>query len=192
MANPPVDAPGRESIWGRIRRELRNPAMTTVIVVFVAIVAVPLAILVPSWVSTTQESLEARRESDALRDATILSASALVPSQIVPWMLDQVERMETADSPADWGFTSFVAGPCLAENLSQLPAGPFSDAIARGCTDLHQLQVDHASECVSIQTCDFSSRSMERLAAVRTNLLSVFADADFVLPYVKDEEEPGG
>ncbi len=189
MTNAHANPPDETGLWARLRRELRNPSMTTVILIAVAVSAVPLAVFAPGWVSTTQQSLDDRRAADRLREAQLLSSSVLVPSQIVPWMLDQVERMEEAESPADWSFTSFTAGPCFENNLQQLPAGAFSDAIAKSCTDMHEIQIDHADECISIQNCDFSSRAMERLDGVRTHLLIVFDDADFVIPYRTEEQQ---
>ena len=191
MANAHANPPNETSLLARFRRELRNPSMTTVILIIVAVTAVPLAILVPSWVSTTQKSIQDRNAAERLRDAQLLSSSVLVPSQIVPWMLNQVKAMEEADSPADWSFTSFTGGPCHSNNLRQLPPGEFSDAIATSCTDLHAIQVDHADECPSIQVCNFSTQAGERLDGVRTHLLTVFEDADFVIPYRIQEEESG-
>ncbi len=189
MANPPVNAPDQPTRRDRLRRELRNPSMTTVVIIVVAVLAIPMAILVPSWVDTTRQSLEDRSEAEAFREEFgLISSSVLVPSLIVPWMLDQIERMEQADSPADWSFTTFVAGPCDSTNLSQLPAGDFADSIDRSCKDMAQIQVDHADECPSIQVCNFSSRAMTRLDGVRTHLLDVFSDANFVIPYLREEE----
>ncbi len=191
MANPTVPAPERQSIRDRLRRELRNPSMMTVFLIIVAVAAIPLALLVPSWVDTTRNSFEDRRAADRLRDSTILSASVLVPSQIAPWMIDQIERMEAADNPADWNFTSFVAGPCDRNNLTQLPPGKFAVAISNSCINLHEIQADHADECPSIQVCNLSDRAMNRLDGVRVSLLNTFADANLVLPYEQEEEASG-
>ena len=192
MANPSITADEKPGYIDRFRRELRNPSMMTVFLIIVAVSAIPLALLVPSWVNTTRQSFQDRNAADSLRDAQILSSSVLVPSQIVPWMLDQIERMETADSPADWHYTSYVAGPCDSHNLSQLPAGRFADSIADTCRGLLEIQLDHGDECTAIQTCRFSPEAGTRLAAVKQSLLDVFADADFVLPYIQEEEQPTG
>lgn len=192
MANPPVGAPDHITLIERLRRELRNPSMVTVGIIIAAVLIVPLALLVPSWISTTQGSFQSRSESEAFQNRFgLLSSSVLVPSLIVPWMLDQVEDMEVADSPTDWHLTSFTAGPCDENNLSQLPEGQFADAIANSCTSMNQIQIDHSSECPSIQVCNISDRALERLAGVRTDLLNTFSDADFVIPYRPGEEASG-
>ena len=59
------------------------------------------------------------------------------------------------------------------------------------CTTLLQIQTDHALECPSIQLCNFSTRSAERLEGASAFLLDVFSDADFVIPYILNEEESG-
>lgn len=165
--------------------------MMTVILVVVAIAAVPLGLLVPSWVETTQKSLQDRSDAEALRDASLLSSSVIVPSQITPWMLGQIQRMENATNPAEWNRTSFTEGPCNPGNLSQLPRGQYADAIAASCADMMAIQEEHASDCRSIQACNISSVAQGRLESVRANLLQAFSDAGFVLPYSK-EEQPAG
>lgn len=165
--------------------------MMTVFLIIAAVLAVPLALLVPSWVETTRGSFQERRAADELRDATLISSSVSVPAQITPWMMDQIERMEDADSPDEWHLTSFTEGPCDANNLSQLPAGQFADVIASSCSNLKTIQTDHSAECPSAQACNFSVRSADRLNGVRTNLIDTFAEAGFVIPYVRDEEPVG-
>lgn len=191
MANPPVSAPQKESLQARFRRELRNPSMLTVVLIVVVVAAIPLAIFAPGWVETTRQSFEDRNAADALRDSQLISSSVLVPSQIAPWMLDRIEVMESADSPARWNQTSFTEGPCNSRNLSQLPAGQFSTAIVEGCGDLAQIQADHASECRSIQVCNISDTALARLDGVRINLLEAFSEAGLVIPYSREEERIG-
>ncbi|MDA1297654.1 MAG: hypothetical protein O3B04_06590 [Chloroflexi bacterium] len=175
----------------RLRRELRNPSKLTVFLIIAAVLAVPLGLLVPSWISTTQQSFQDRNESDALRDSTILSSNVLVPSQIAPWMLNQITRLEEAKGPFDWNFASFTAGPCDPGNLVQLPPGQYSAAIANACSSLQQIQVEFADDCASVAACQLSDAAVERLAAVRTDLVDAFSDAGFVLPYSDEEEQVG-
>ncbi len=166
--------------------------MMTIGLIIAAVLVIPLALLVPSWVSTTQGSFQSRAESEAFQNEFgLLSSSVLVPSLIVPWMLDQIEDLEAADSPAAWNLTSFTAGPCDSGNLAQLPEGVFADAIATSCTGLNQIQIDHSSECISIQLCNFSDGARDRLNGVRVELLTTFDGADFVIPYRPGEEPTG-
>lgn len=191
MANPPVNASEHQTLLARFRRELRNPSMMTVFLIIAAVLVIPLALLVPSWVETTRGSFQDRRAADELRDSTMISSSVQVPAQIAPWVLDQIEHMEDAGGPLTWHLTSFTEGPCNATNLSQLPAGPFADAIATSCVSLNQIQIDHADECPSVAACNFSSSVAERLDGVRVALLDTFAEAGLVIPYKRDEEPIG-
>lgn len=163
----------------------------TVILIIVAVSAVPLALLVPSWVDTTRKSLQDRNASDALRESQLISSNVLVPSQIAPWMLDRIEIMERADSPAAWNRTSFTEGPCNTENLANLPEGPFADAIGVSCTDMQTIQTEFSSDCRSVQVCEISDAALARLDVVRVELLDAFADAGLVIPYTRDEEPVG-
>lgn len=174
----------------RLRRELRNPSMTTVFLIVLAVAAIPLIMLVPSWISTTKGSLQERRAAESLRDAGILSSSVIIPSQITPWMLNQISRMENADSPFDWNYTLFTAGPCATTNLNQLPPGPYADAIRASCVDLRQIQSDYSDDCPSVGSCNIPPQAYTRLANTRTALLQAFSDAGFVLPYEVEEQQP--
>ncbi len=191
MANPPVSAPEKPSLFARLRRELRNPSMLTVTLIVVAVLAGPLAVLVPSWVETAQQSLRDRAESNERRDAQLVDLSVQLPSQIAPWLLDRIEVMESASSPAEWNETLFTDGPCNANNLSQIPTGPFVVSVAETCESLQKIQSDHASECGSVQVCNISDTALGRLGAVRVALLDTFADAGLVIPYEREEEPVG-
>lgn len=162
--------------------------MRTVGLIVLAVLIVPLAMLLPSWISTTQDSFQARDDADAMRDSMIFSSSLLVPSQITPWMFGQIDRMKEVESPAEWNATSFTAGPCDAGNLSGLPSGKYADAISDACIDLHQIQVDYAGDCRSIQVCELSDTAVARLDQTRAALLEAFADSGFVTPYQREEE----
>lgn len=172
----------------RLRRELRNPSIVTVIVMIVAVLAVPLAILTPSWVSTTQGSLELRQAAGAQRDAAIVSASSLVSSQIVPWMLNQVTQLETADDPESWHNTSFSEGPCNSTNLSNLPAGKYADAISTSCSELGDIQISFSADCASANACVVSDAALSRLSSTRQALLATFSEAGFVSDYKAYDE----
>jgi hypothetical protein len=180
-----------ESRKARLRRELRNPSRLTVIIIVAMTLGVPLAMLLPSWVSTFQESLERRQRGEEFRDRGLVSANVLVPSQIAPWMLNEIDRMEGADSPASWKATDFKKGPCDEANLSQLPAGQYSDAVAASCADLHDIQTEYARNCISVATCAIPEVALKQLETVRDELLVAFSDAGFVLPY-SDEEQSSG
>jgi hypothetical protein len=175
----------------RFRRELRNPSMATVLLIVLAVAAIPLILLVPSWVSTTKGSIKSRSDAESLRDASLLSSSVIVPSQITPWMLNQISRMEAADSPFDWNYTAFTAGPCAASNLGQLPPGQYSVAIRTSCTQLDLIQADYAGDCKTVAECAIPAEAYKRLASARSELLEAFSNAGFVLPYSDQEQQTG-
>ena len=162
--------------------------MTTVFLIVLAVISIPLILLVPSWISTTRGSIQDRRAADDLRDAALLSSDVIIPSQITPWMLNQISRMENADNPFEWGYTLFTAGPCATTNLRQLPPGKYADAIRTSCSELFQVQMDYADACPAVDSCNLPPEAHTRLASIRTNLLNAFSDAGFVLPYLIEEQ----
>ncbi len=178
----------KESVPGRLRREIRNPSMLTVLIAIIAVLAIPTAILVPKWVSITQDSFEVRAAAGAQRESAIIGASALVSSHIVPWMLNEVQRLETAEDPAQWRLTSFTQGPCDSTNLSNLPVGTHSDAIARSCSELLQIQTDFSNDCVSATSCRVTDAALNRLSLVRHSLVDAFTGAGFVSDYQAYDE----
>jgi hypothetical protein len=182
MANTPADLFASESRMDRLRRELRNPSMLTVIIITALVLAIPLAIFVPKWVSTTQNSLEERAQDTALRDDTMLSITELVPGQVAPWLASHINRMLVADSPFEWTRVSFASGPCLPANLAQLPGGKYSEAIVTACQDMAAAQVEYARECPNVANCNFSAESRAELTRIRTEMFDAFADSGFVLP----------
>lgn len=173
----------KESVPGRLRREIRNPAMLTVLIAVIAVLVIPMAILVPKWVSTTQDSFQTRAAAGAQRESAILGASALVSSHIVPWVLNEVQRLETVEDPAQWNFTSFTQGPCDSTNLSNLPVGTHADAIASSCLELLQIQTDFSDDCVSTTSCRVPDAALNRLSLVRHTLANAFSGAGFVSDY---------
>jgi hypothetical protein len=175
----------------RFRRELRNPSMTTVFLIVAAVISIPLIMLVPSWISTTRGSIQERRAAEDLRDAALLSSDVIIPSQITPWMLNQISRMENADTPFEWNYTLFTAGPCAPTNLSQLPPGKYSEAIRTSCGNLFRVQTDYADDCPTVDSCNLPPDAYTRLASIRTNLMDAFSDAGFVLPYNVEEQQAG-
>jgi type II secretory pathway pseudopilin PulG len=189
MAPHPTPVMVENNRMARLRRELRNPSMTTVFLIVLAVISIPLLMLVPSWISTTRGSIQERRSAEDLRDAALLSSDVIIPSQITPWMLNQVSRMENAGTPLEWNYTLFTAGPCSTTNLNQLPAGKYSEAIRTSCGDLFQVQTDYADACTSAASCDLPPEAYTRLASIRTNLMDAFSDAGFVLPYNIEEQQ---
>lgn len=187
MANPPADLFSDESFSARLRRELRNPSMISVILIAVVIVAIPTAIFIPKWVSTAKDSFEERNQDAERFNESILSITELVPGQIAPWMVSQINRMLVADTPFEWNQVSFTEGACFPGNLAQLPAGKYSDAVVQACTDMASIQTRHAGECPSVAICNFSAEAKAELTGVKEDLFAAFADSGFVLPTTTEQ-----
>ncbi len=171
------------SIPVRLRREFRNPSMVTVLVAIIALLAIPLSILVPKWVVITQESFGYRAAAGEQRETALLPASALVSSHMLPWIRNEIRRLESAETPEEWNFTPFTEGPCDSTNLSDLPAGKYADAIASTCEGLLQIQREFSSDCRIETSCDVSTAALERLSSTRKTLNDTFAGAGFVSDY---------
>ncbi len=172
----------------RIRRELRNPSMLTVILIFVAISTVVLAPFAPGWISTTRDSFAAMAKKKEINEASMSSLGAIVPSQIAPWMSSQVNTMLDAEGPLDWQVVSFRSGPCLTENLSQLPGSKYSTAIADACGELDQIQQAYSGNCFLASDCNIPEAAREELRTAMGGVWTAFSDAGFVLPYDETEQ----
>ena len=182
MADFSTNASSPPSRLDRVRRELRNPSMLTVILIAVIVAAVPIAIMAPKWVSTAQHNLGQRNEANQLREDSMVSVEVFIPSLIAPWMANQMDRMMVAASPEEWNRTSFTNGPCFTRNLSQLPDGKYSAAIVQACHDMDSIQSRYAGECPSAETCNFSQDARAALITARAEMFEVFSDAGLVLP----------
>lgn len=172
----------------RLRRELRNPSMITVILIAVAVVGIISAPFAPGWVSTTRASIESLAKEDEIREASINSASVVIPSQITPWLAAQTNKMIKAEGPLDWQVVSFRRGPCAEENLVQLPAGKYATAIATACDDLNDIQQRYSGDCFLAASCNVSDGAKQEITATMDHVWDAFSDAGFVLPYEVVEE----
>ncbi len=177
-----------QSRSARFRRELRNPSMLTIILIAIVVALVVLGPFVPGWVKTTQNSFDAIAKQKELNEAGMLSLGAIVPSQIAPWLSLQVDTMIDAEGPLDWQVVSFRAGPCFADNLSQLPVSKYSTAIATACGELDDIQQLYSGNCFLASTCDVPDAAKEELRAAMARVWDEFSDAGFVLPYDEFEQ----
>lgn len=111
------------------------------------------------------------------------SLGAIVPSQIAPWMGQQVNTMINAEGPLDWQVVTWRAGPCDPGNLSQLPASKYSTSIATACGELDTIQVKYSGNCFRASTCNVSDAAKQELRTSMDKVWNEFSDAGFVLPY---------
>ena len=172
----------------RFRRELRNPSLLTIIIMLVVAAVVILGPFAPGWISTTKGSFEAIAKNKALNEASMLSLGAIVPSQITPWLNQQVNTMIDAEGPLDWQVVSFRSGPCFGENLSQLPASKYSTAIMTACNELDDIQQLYSGSCFLASDCNVPEVAKEELRTAMGRVWSEFSDAGFVLPYEELEQ----
>ncbi|MCI0804457.1 MAG: hypothetical protein J4N96_08420 [Chloroflexi bacterium] len=173
----------------RFKRELRNPSMVTVILIALAITTVVLAPFAPGWVSTAQHSFDAMAEQDALNEAGLSTIGAVVPSQIAPWLATQARTMTEAQGPLAWKVVSFRSGPCDAGNLSQLPAGKYSAAIAQACSSFNDIQERYSGNCFLASDCKVPEAAKTEIAQSMNKVWDAFSDAGFVLPYTEVEQQ---
>lgn len=172
----------------RFKRELRNPSMVTVMLLVLLATAVVVAPFAPGWVTTTREGFDALAEQKE-RDSNKSALGASVPSQIAPWLATQARTMTEATGPLEWNVVSFVGGPCDIANLSQLPAGKYSQAIVQACGSFNQIQLSYSGSCFRASTCKIPDAAKTEIARVMDLVWVAFADAGFVLPYYEDEQQ---
>ena len=94
--------------------------------------------------------------------------------------------MVEADEPLDWNAVSFRDGPCDADNLSQLSAGKYSDAVAQACRALDDIQQRHSPNCITALNCNISEVAKSEIVQTADNMWESFSDGGFVL---SDTEE---
>lgn len=167
-----VDFGDGDGRFARLRRQLRNPSLLTFIVLSLLAISIPLAIMFPGFYSGAQEGIVRIR-----RDVSIDFLEVSIPSRINPYLQRHIDTMQEADRPIEWRPVSFRHGPCLADNLSQLPVGKYSDGVADACATLDDIQTEYASSCVASDTCHIPSEAVSRLQAVSDGLNAVFSDA---------------
>ncbi|GIT58086.1 MAG: hypothetical protein EGP07_02840 [SAR202 cluster bacterium] len=172
----------------RFRRELRNPSMLTVFLIVISFLVIVLAPFAPKWVITTQDSLEAISEQKKIDQQSMGSFTAIVPSQIAPWMAQQASTMSSATGPLEWKVVSFRTGPCDLENLSQLPDGKYSDAIVEVCGELDRIQQHYSGNCFLATDCNVPAIAKEEIEIAMQIVWDAFSDAGFVLPYTEWEQ----
>ena len=85
--------------------------------------------------------------------------------------------MKNADTQSEWRRISFKLGPCNEANLAQFPEGKYTLGIAQACNDLHNIQLEFASDCLTETSCDIPPAAIVRLNAVSANLQETFSDA---------------
>jgi len=172
----------------RLRRELRNPSMLTIFIIIVVVSTVIFAPFAPGWISTTQNSFQSIAEQKSTQESSMLSLSAIVPAQISPWLATQANTMINAEGPLDWKVVSFRTGPCLGENLAQLPAGKYSESIGATCQELDRIQQRYSGNCFRAATCIVPEVAKEEIEAAMDIVWDAFSDAGFVLPYTEFEQ----
>ncbi|MDA1278842.1 MAG: hypothetical protein O3B95_02200 [Chloroflexi bacterium] len=163
--------------------------MLTIILILVGVLTIVLAPFAPGWVTTTKGSFKAMAQQKELNEASMSTLSAIVPSQIAPWMASRAQTMKDAKGPLDWKVVSFRTGPCNAENLSQLPAGKYSLAIAQACVSLDDIQLRYSGNCVRASTCEIPEIARTEIDEAMNAVWDAFSDAGFVLPHDLVEQQ---
>jgi hypothetical protein len=173
----------------RFKRELRNPSLLTVFIIGTIAAVVILAPFAPGWVSTAQGSFKAMAQAKDLGNAGRSSITVIIPSQITPWLSIQARTMINAEGPLEWRVVSFRNGPCNSGNLSQLPAGKYTSAIAQACVDLDDIQQRYSGKCFLASDCNVPEVAKDEIRLAMDTVWDAFSDAGFVLPYTEEEQQ---
>ena len=123
-----------------------------------------------------------------IMEASMSSITAIIPSQISPWLATQADRMINAEGPLDWQAVSFRSGACDADNLSQLPDGKYSTSIRVACVELDRIQQLYSGNCFLASTCKVPEIAKDEIGAAMDTVWLAFSDAGFVLPYREFEQ----
>lgn len=165
------------SRWARLRRELRNPSMLTVMVLIMSMLVIPMSFVLPQTITTAEDSFSDLYEGRRRAEDSLISENLYVPSLIRPWLNGRVRIMQEAENLYEWTVTDFSEGGCNHNNLAQL-SGEYAFAISQACSDVDRIQREYTSDCTDI-SCDLRrSASLELQVAMQT-LDDVFADAGY-------------
>ena len=167
-----IDYGDDDGRFARLRRQIRNPSLLTFVVMAMVILAIPVGIAFPGFYSGAREGIVRIRQDPA---GQFLNVS--VPSQVYPYLQRNIQLMKDAESEFEWRRISFKLGPCNEANLAQFPAGKYTDGIANACEDLHQIQLDFATDCDSPTNCNIPPAAIARLDAVSEALQETFSDS---------------
>jgi hypothetical protein len=173
----------------RFKRELRNPSMLTVLILATVVLVVVVGPFAPKWVSTTQDSFKAIAKQKETQESSLASFSAIIPSQISPWLALQANTMINAEGPLDWQVVSFRTGPCDSDNLSQLPAGKYTTSIVTACDQLDEIQQLYSGDCFLASDCHVTEEAKHKITSTMDGVWEAFSDAGFVLPYSEEEQQ---
>ncbi len=164
----------------RFKRELRNPSMTTVALILLVVATVVLAPFVAGWVSSAREGFDGVAQQRERNDDNKSSLGAAV-THVAAWIAAQARTMVEADEPRDWNAVSFRDGPCNADNLSQLSAGKYSDAVAQACRALDDIQQRHSPNCILALNCNISEVAKSEIEQTVDIMWESFSEGGFVL-----------
>ncbi len=171
----------------RFRRELRNPSMLTILILTTIVLVVLVGPFAPKWISTTKGSFDAIAKQKEIQEASMGSFTAVIPSQIAPWLSVQANTMINAEGPLDWQVVSFRTGSCATENLTQLPTGKYSTSIAVACDEHDEIQQLYSGNCFLASNCHVPEEAKQKITAAMDSVWEAFSDAGFVLPYTEEE-----
>ncbi len=167
-----IDYGDSDSLFAKLRRQIRNPSLLTFFIMALVILAIPLAIVAPGFYSGAKEGIVRIRQ-----DPFVQFLEVATPSHVYPFLQRNIQLMKDAETQSDWRRISFKLGPCHEANLAQLPEGKYTQGIAQACDDLHNIQLDFAEDCISETSCNIPPAAIARLDAVSTSLQETFSDA---------------
>ena len=158
--------------FARLRRQIRNPSLLTFFIMAIVAMSIPLAIIAPGFYSGAKEGIVRIRQGTFVQFLEVAT-----PSYVYPYLQRNIQQMKGAETEYEWRRISFKLGPCHQTNLSQFPAGKYTDGIANACNELHNIQIDFAADCTSDATCNIPPAAIARLDTVSTGLKETFSDA---------------
>lgn len=167
-----IDYGDSDSLFAKLRRQIRNPSLLTFFIMALVILAIPLAIVAPGFYSGAKEGIVRIRQ-----DPFVQFLEVATPSHVYPFLQRNIQLMKDADTQSDWRRISFKLGPCHEANLAQFPEGKYTQGIAQACDDLHNIQLDFAEDCISETSCNIPPAAIARLDTVSTSLQETFSDA---------------
>lgn len=167
-----IDYGDSDSLFAKLRRQVRNPSLLTFFIMALVILAIPLAIVAPGFYSGAKEGIVRIRQ-----DPFVQFLEVSTPSHVYPFLQRNIQLMKDAETQSDWRRISFKLGPCNEANLAQFPEGKYTTGIAQACDDLHNIQLDFAEDCISETSCNIPPAAIARLDAVSTSLQETFSDA---------------
>lgn len=167
------------SLPERIKRELLSPSKRTVLI-FVVVIVLAVSPFIAGLIDTAQDGIGEVTADHDLNENMAASVGDLEDDKIAPWLVSQAEIMRAATTPLQWEIGNFYYGNCSTENIGEMPAGAYRDAIDSACGSLADIQGKYGRDCYIAANCEVKQSTKDELTVVIDKLWAAHGEAGYV------------